>query len=92
MKLTTEQKIIAVIPLANLLIEFFDDLETECPKLFKHELKRSAKRFISEAEKQNEFILSFNTEYSKTEVSTAQHEIMQLLKQTIEKIEVEPIL
>jgi hypothetical protein len=92
MKLTIEQKISVIIPLANLLVEFIEDVENDVPKAFRHELKRSAKNFINEALKQNNGVLLFQTEQQKDQVAINTHEVQVHLKKAISKIKCAKLL
>jgi hypothetical protein len=92
MKLTTEQKISVIVPIANLLVEFIEDVENDVPKAFRHELKRSAKNFINEALKQNNGVLSFQTEQEKDQVANNTHEVQMHLKKAISKIKCAKLL
>lgn len=50
-QLTTDQKLVCIPVLAQLLMDFTEDCMTEYPRVFRHSLKKSANEMINESEK-----------------------------------------
>lgn len=79
--MTKNQKISAIIPICNLLIELLEDKDVTSLNFFRHELKRSANNFIKELEKPAQLIHSYkDDEVSDTELAEIQMQITENLK------------